>query len=209
MIESRDNYHLLRDLMTFEKEGDFYKCYIFLRKKDRTTDAANHQSVRTIKSYEFYSVEDLDKRYEEIKQLAETFQARVYLSINAVNDNLLGIYMMKEIANRLESGAKNWRGVYDSVLTTLRPIQKRALVDIDADELHLKDRIIEIINECDPPGPKVIKEIPSKSGVHLVTKRVREDQFEEKIIELIGHKIDYQKKSALTLLYIPKSLMNK
>jgi hypothetical protein len=40
-----DNIHLIKPLINFESEDEFYMLYIFKRKKDQTTDKSNHQSV--------------------------------------------------------------------------------------------------------------------------------------------------------------------
>ena len=63
-----DNLEIIKPLLTFDNEGDFYQLYVFLRKKDQPEgEKDNHQSVRTIKSYCVTSTEYLDKRYGEIK----------------------------------------------------------------------------------------------------------------------------------------------
>ena len=66
-----NNLELIKPLLNFENEGDFYMLYIFKRKKDQTTDKANHQSVRTIKTYCIESIEQLENRYEEIQQFVK------------------------------------------------------------------------------------------------------------------------------------------
>jgi hypothetical protein len=64
-----DNLNLIKPLLNFDDEDDFYMLYVFKRKKDQSTDKANHQSVRTIRSYCIKSVEQLEERYDEIKKL--------------------------------------------------------------------------------------------------------------------------------------------
>jgi len=66
-----DNSEQIRNLLNFENEGDFYMLYVFKRKKDQSTDKANHQSVRTIKTYCVDNIDYLERRYDEIKQLCE------------------------------------------------------------------------------------------------------------------------------------------
>ncbi len=76
-----DNLNLIKELLNFDKEGDFYMLYVLKRKKDQTTDKSNHQSVRTIKTYCIESIEHLEKRYDEVKQLCEIFKARAYIHV--------------------------------------------------------------------------------------------------------------------------------
>ena len=98
MINNKEH---IKPLLNFENEGDFYMLYIFKRKKDQTTDKANHQSVRTIKTYCIESIEQLDKRYDEIIQLCEMFKARAYIHIQKQNHKDVGMNMITEIVNRI------------------------------------------------------------------------------------------------------------
>ena len=69
-----DNIQQIKELLNFEEEGDFYMLYVFKRKKDQPeAERDNHQSVRTIKTYCIRSIQHLEDRYDEIKQLCEMF----------------------------------------------------------------------------------------------------------------------------------------
>ena len=84
-----NNIDKIKPLLNFENEGDFYMLYVFKRKKDQPKEeSSNHQSVRTIKSYCIESIEYLDKRYEEIKQLCEVFKARAYIHVQRQNHKI-------------------------------------------------------------------------------------------------------------------------
>lgn len=199
MIDNIDIYkeHILR----FENKGDFFYCNILLRKKDMNTDKANHQSVRVIKDYCFYSVEDLDRRYDEIKKLAEVFRARVYLGVNRLNDSQVTIRMIKSLAERIESGNNNCRSLWASTVGTLSAQgEKRWIVDIDENELYLLNQVKEHIQCLEPDGDKIICEIPTKSGIHLITKPFRLDKF--------LYSMDVQKLNP-SIMYIPDSLLNQ
>lgn len=197
-----DNIEIYKEhILKFVNEGDFYYCNILLRKKDMNTDKGNHQSVRVIKDYCFYSVDDLDKRYDEIKKIAEIFKARVYLGVNRLNDAQVTIRMIKSLAERLESGNNNCRNLWSSTVGTLSAQgEKRWVVDIDQEELFLKDEIKEHIQSLEPDGNKIICEIPTKSGIHLITKPFRVDKFQ--------YTNDIQKLNP-SILYIPDSLLNQ
>lgn len=197
-----DNIEIYKEhILKFVNEGDFYYCNILLRKKDMNTDKGNHQSVRVIKDYCFYSVDDLDKRYDEIKKIAEIFKARVYLGVNRLNDAQVTIRMIKSLAERLESGNNNCRNLWSSTVGTLSAQgEKRWVVDIDQEELFLKDEIKEHIQSLEPDGNKIICEIPTKSGIHLITKPFRVDKFQ--------YTNDIQKLNP-SILFIPDSLLNQ
>lgn len=202
-----DNINLYKEhLLQFKNPGDFYYCMIVVRKKDMTTDQANHQSVRTIKDYAITSIDYLDKKYDEIKKLSELFKARVYLGVNRLNDKQVTLRMLKELVNRLESGNNDCRSLWASTVGTLSSQDKRWVVDIDKEELEYIEGIEEKIYELDPAGDKIICKIPTKSGLHLITKPFRTDYFET-WCKSIPISCDIQKLNP-SILYIPDSLLN-
>jgi len=195
-----DNLDKIKELLNFEHEGDFYMLYVFKRKKDQTTDKSNHQSVRTIKTYTIDSIEYLEKRYDEIKQLCEMFKARAYIHIQKQNHKDVAMNMIKAIVDRVESGQINQQHVFDSVVGQLKTYEKRWIVDIDTKENGIENLISNEIYMLRPEGPKVEAVIPTKSGYHLITKRFDVMEFKKKYPD-----IDIQKKNP-TLLYLPESL---
>ena len=195
-----NNLELIKPLLNFDNEGDFYMLYVFKRKKDQTTDKANHQSVRTIKSYCIDSVDYLEKRYDEIQQLCEMFKARAYIHIQKQNHKDVALEMIPQIVKRIQSGQINQKHVFDSVVGQLKTYEKRWIVDIDVRDREFIGEVWEFINSIRPEGPKIEVAIPTKSGYHLITKRFDVMEFQKNYPE-----IDIQKKNP-TLLYLPNSL---
>lgn len=195
-----DNLELIKPLLNFDNEGDFYMLYVLKRKKDQTTDKSNHQSVRTIKSYCIDSVEYLEKRYDEIKQLCEMFKARAYIHVQKQNHADVALEMIPAIVKRIQSGQINQKHVFDSVVGQLKTYEKRWIVDIDVKDIGFVEEVAEFINSIRPEGPKIETAIPTKSGYHLITKRFDVMEFKKHYPE-----IDIQKKNP-TMLYLPKSL---
>jgi hypothetical protein len=197
-----NNINLIKPLLNFENVGDFYMLYIFKRKKDQTTDKANHQSVRTIKTYCIESIEQLENRYDEIIQLCEMFKARGYIHIQKQNHKDVAMNMITEIVNRIQSGQINQQHVFDSVVGQIKTQEKRWIVDIDSKDFDYVESVNNFINEIRPEGDKIDAIIPTKSGVHLITKRFDVMEFKKRYPE-----IDIQKKNP-TLLYYPDSIDN-
>jgi hypothetical protein len=196
-----DNLDLIKPLLNFEEKGDFYMLYIFKRKKDQTTDKANHQSVRTIKTYCIESIEGLDERYDEITQLCEMFKARAYIHIQKQNHKDVAMNMITEIVTRIQSGQINQKNVFDSVVGQIKTKEKRWIVDIDTKDGTQLLSIMTSISICRPEdSDKVEAIIPTKSGFHLITKRFDVMEFKKQYPD-----IDIQKKNP-TLLYYPNSL---
>jgi hypothetical protein len=196
-----DNLKLIKPLLNFENEGDFYMLYILKRKKDQTTDKANHQSVRTVKSYCVESVEYLEKRYEEIQQLCEIFKARAYLYVQKQNHYDVSLELMIALANKIRNGQHKQQHLFDSVVGQVRTLEKRWIVDIDTKDNKELLEVQQWIDHCRPHGEdKIVMMIPTKNGVHLITKRFDVIEFKKRYPQ-----IDIQKKNP-TLLYLPNSL---
>ena len=196
-----DNIEQIKKLLNFTNEGDFYYCLILKRKKDQPEgERDNHQSVRTIKSYCVDSIEYLEKRYDEIKQLCEMFKARAYIHVQKQNHRDVSLNMMVALAQRIQDGNHKQQGLFDSVVGQLKTYEKRWVVDIDVSDYHAVYEVTKFISTLKPEGPKVESVIPTKNGYHLITKRFDVKTFGEKYPE-----ISVQKKNP-TLLFLPNSL---
>jgi hypothetical protein len=197
-----NNIELIKPLLNFDKEGDFYMLYVFKRKKDQPEgERDNHQSVRTIKSYCVTSIEYLEKRYEEIMQLCEVFKARAYIHVAKQNHKDVSLNMITEIVTRIQSGQINQQNVFDSVVGQIKTQEKRWIVDIDTKDGTELLNVMTAISICKPDySNKVEAIIPTKNGLHLITKRFDVKEFGKQYPN-----IDIQKKNP-TLLYYPNSL---
>jgi hypothetical protein len=196
-----DNIQLIKPLLNFENEGDFYMLYVFKRKKDQPEkERDNHQSVRTIKTYCVDSIEYLEKKYDEIKKLCEVFNARAYIHVQKQNHNDVSLDMMVSLAERIKNGVKNQKGLFESVVGQMKTNEKRWIIDIDTKDTKELVRLIETLTITRPDGDKLEKLIPTKNGYHLITKR-----FDVEMFRNVFPHIDIQKKNP-TLLYYPNSL---
>jgi hypothetical protein len=196
-----DNIEIIKPLLNFDEEGDFYMLYIFKRKKDQPEgERDNHQSVRTIKTYCIDSIEYLDKRYDEIKQLCEIFKARAYIHVQKQNHKDVSLNMMVALAERIRNGQTKQQYLFDSVVGQIKTQEKRWIVDVDTKLWITAHAIHQYINECRPEGEKVEAVIPTKNGFHFITKKFDVIEFKNRYPE-----IDIAKKNP-TLLYYPTSL---
>ena len=200
-----DNIEQIKQLLNFSDEGDFYMLYVFKRKKDQPEgERDNHQSVRTIKSYCVNSVEYLEKRYDEIKQLCEMFKARAYIHVQKQNHKDVSLNMMVALAQRIQDGNHKQQGLFDSVVGQLKTHEKRWIVDVDTKDEESLLKIMKVVNGVRPEGDKVYATIPTKNGYHLITSRFDVMEF-NKYLSLQGDVPEIQKKNP-TLLYYPESL---
>jgi hypothetical protein len=194
-----DNLELIKPLLNFEDEGDFYMLYVLKRKKDQPEgERDNHQSVRTIKTYCVDSIEYLEKRYDEVKRLCEVFNARAYIHVQKQNHKDVSLDMMMALAERIKNGQHIQKGLFDSVVGQIKTKEKRWVVDIDTKDNKEVLNVKFKIDSCQPFGKdKIIAEIPTKNGFHLITDRFDVLNFQKYFPE-----IQIQKKNP-TLLYLP------
>jgi len=196
-----DNLEIIKPLLNFEEKGDFYMLYVFKRKKDQPeNERDNHQSVRTIKTYCIDSIDHLERRYDEVKQLCEMFKARAYIHVQKQNHKDVSLDMLASLAERIKNGNQNQKGLFDSVVGQIKTKEKRWIVDIDTTDLDFLYEVADFIKDLRPIGFKVEKVIPTKNGRHLITSRFDVKSFSNRYPE-----IDIQKKNP-TLLYYPNSL---
>jgi hypothetical protein len=196
-----NNIELINPLLNFDNEDDFYMLYIFKRKKDQPEgERDNHQSVRTIRSYCISSIEQLEKRYDEIIQLCEMFKARAYIHIQKQNHKDVALDMLVDLAQRIKSGQHQQQNLFDSIVGQMKTYEKRWIVDIDNIFIEGPKHIINLINSLKPEGDKIETIIPTKVGCHLITKKFDVMEFKKHYPD-----VDIQKKNP-TLLYYPDSL---
>ena len=196
-----DNLEQIKQLLNFENEGDFYMLYVFKRKKDQPEgERDNHQSVRTIKTYCVESIEYLEKRYDEIKQLCEMFKARAYIHVQKQNHKDVSLEMMIGLAEKIKNGQHNQKHLFDSVVGQIKTHEKRWIVDLDTQDEDEVVRMTKVINITRPEGDKVKCIIPTKNGYHFITDRFDVSQFSN-----VYPDVDIQKKNPC-LLYFPNSL---
>jgi hypothetical protein len=196
-----NNLEIIKPLLNFENEGDFYMLYILKRKKDQPEgERDNHQSVRTIRSYCIKSIEQLEKRYDEVMMMCEMFKARAYIHVQKQNHRDVSLNMMVALAQRIQDGNHEQQNLFDSVVGQLKTLEKRWIVDIDTKDIQEIRNIQVTINKCRPEGPKTKYIIPTKNGFHLITDRFDIMEFKKQYPD-----IDIQKKNP-TLLFLPNSL---
>ena len=196
-----NNLEIIKPLLNFSEQGDFYMLYVFKRKKDQPEgERNNHQSVRTIKTYCIESIDHLECRYSEIKELCEMFKARAYIHVQKQNHKNVSLNMLSSLAERIRDGVSNQKGLFDSVVGQIKTQEKRWIVDIDVTDFNVVTELSQFINYLRPEGKKIEAVIPTKNGWHLITGRFDVKTFSEKFPD-----VDIQKKNP-TLLYLPKSL---
>lgn len=202
-----NNFDLISSLLDFRGPNDFYFVQLIRRPKENPgLKEGKGNRTRCVKSYYISSREQLEAHKEEIIELCRLFNARAYIRMNYCDESRIALQMMKEISDHILSG--NFHGVrraYDSCCGKYSGSDKDRkywIVDLDGDEVNLIPEITDIIeNQCEPfDHKKVVTQIPTKNGAHLLVRPFNVKKFGELTQKISTEDI---KKHALTILYIP------
>jgi len=192
-----DNLRLILPFLKFESEDDFYYLQILQRKKENPQIGSNS---RVIKNYYINSEEYLISHYDEIKKLCEVFNARASIRLNKRSYEKVGFKAMTNLANTMMNREyKFLKASYDRACGLgHNDNEKKWILDIDGDKTYEYLMCMEdLINSSKPDGKNTIVYIPSKSGLHLITKPFDLREFSENYKDIEIHKDNP------TNLYIP------
>lgn len=183
-----DNLKHVLPFFTFTSEDDFYYLQILQRVKDNPGLGRNS---RVVKNYYLTSQEQLIKKYEEIKDLCRTFNARASIRLNKRSFEKVGFKSMENMAKSM--GSRDFRylsKVYDRACGSCHnDPNKKWIVDIDDKWEEEKLALLETdIDMLEPLGSKIYATIPSKTGLHLITKPFNLHEFKGLWPEVDVHK---------------------
>ena len=202
MIEV-DNFENLKHLLNFNDETkNVILVWVVKRNKDGNTEAKGNNKNRTIKSYHFQKLEQLEARREEIVELCRKFNCRAYICVNAkpmVNVLFkLQSIVMENLHNQISQGScMLLKGMLDSaVMKAGTSGDKYWVVDIDSKDEDYIRNVYEAVQSCRSKFLVNVVGLNSTAhGCHLITHpfdpRNLHDAYPE--VEI--------KKEGLTLLY--------
>jgi len=207
-----DNFKLYKEyinkidgLPDNNEKGNLDKYYVIelMRRGKDNPDmpAANYH----FKNYYIYSWRDLDKYETEIKNVCDLLKLRAYASVNYKLMSQVSLDTLAESARRIAAhDFKKFYNIFESCSGKFVEHKNNIwIVDIDKEDLDMVDIIKDFINDCEPLKiEKIIFEMPTKSGRHIITRGFNLQDFNGKCVNCLGLKktIDV-KKNHLTLLY--------
>jgi hypothetical protein len=182
-----DVFEKIKHLLVFESKDDFYYLQILQRKKENLEIESNS---RVIKNYYIGSVDYLEKRYDEIKTLCNQFNARAMLRLNKRSYSKVAFKTMQNIANSMANQEYSFiKKSYDRACGNGHNDKNKTwIIDIDGnfDKPYLES-ILQFINDCQPKGDKLITKLPTKNGIHLITKPFDLSDFKNQYPEIDIH----------------------
>ena len=205
--EPSDCIEDIKDLLTFKSEDDFYFLQILQRKKENPSIGSNS---RVIKNYYITSIQHLVDRYDEIKNLCNLFNARAALRLNKRSFEKVGFKALENVANTMQNGEYKFLSKsYDRACGLINNEKvKKWIIDVGKDEVIWLEQIINAVEPCRPVGKKIIKQLPTKSGIHLITTPFDVMQFKKNLkaelerYQMSEINIDIHKDNPINL-YIP------
>ena len=172
-----DNFERIREFLKFN-EGDedaFYLIQVMQRAKDFPNGDVH--GTKLIRSYYVSNLDYYDSHEEEIKRMCEFFNARAYIRLNPSSWKACCLKSLGEIAKLIENEQyRSIKSVIDSLAGQYHPVgyDKKWLIDVDdyADDQKYVTAIMNTVSNCEPKTgeSKILAVIPTRNGLHLLTK---------------------------------------
>ncbi len=191
-----DNKSLILPLLEFPHKECFYFVQILERKKDHPEGGitGSNNNSRLIKPYFIKSIEQLEKQWPEMVKLAELFGARVMINLNPRNFQKAAFHLLQKVANQMSNG--DYQSIYKAYTSVCgeyhSEIDKRWLIDLDASDMMIYDEIknfvIGLQSQITNREYKILAELPTKSGMHIITNPFNLELFTKKYPMIEIHK---------------------
>jgi hypothetical protein len=192
-----NNSEKIRTMLSFDDKDDFYFVQVLKRRKD---NPAMEKDMMVIDNFYISSFEAYDRIVPQIIKLCDSENARGYFRLNKRNYKALAPHMVKrtvEIA--FSNDCHALKNVFDSVAGEFHSDKDKTwIVDIDWIDINLpntngKYDYYNIQQEIDSLQRETKKEplmvtIPTKNGVHLITRPFNLQKFKEKFPTIDVHK---------------------
>lgn len=202
-----NNFDIIKPLLTWDNDDQYYFLQVIQRKKDAgpgiKVNGTNNNS-RLIKAYYVKSLDYLEFIEPEVIELCKVFNARAGINLNRRSFEKTALQHLKLVTDNIIN--KNFDKVYKTYSSAAGKFNhdknKKWILDIDADDMDsgwngpIMSDFIDTLQPNDGSN-KTLAIIPSKSGLHIITKPFNLRDFKEKYPN-----IDVQKNNP-TNLYIP------
>lgn len=188
-----DNINLIRDMLEFDENGEFYYISIMQRNKDGVKVASSHDNCRRIRTFYVFSLEEFDRVIPFIKEICDKINARCYIELNRKNIFECQLECIKRLAECIQHGTTKSRAIMDSVVAGAPSKDKLWMIDVDDHRPSGDEYVDDIIDYVGYHKGEMHTVLPTVNGCHIITSRFDPREFNFKDAEL--------KRNAFTLLY--------
>jgi hypothetical protein len=184
-----DNFNLLSEKLFSSPlgEGEFYFVQILVRGKDGQNVSGRNNKNRLVRFYVVRSKEKLLELKEEIVMLCRLHNARAYIHATPREDKAVATEMLKDAVNEFTVGNYHvFRRLFSTACGRVYSTKKKTFL-VDLDDENAKPENVqlfrEILTSCrgknGPNMNKIIVEVPTKNGLHLICSPFDIGQFED------------------------------
>ena len=161
-----DNFDLIRLLLDFKSDDEFYFLQILKRKKENPEQIGNSKEVKT---YYITSLEQFNQKEEEIKNLCKITNSRAYINLNKRSFEKCALLCLKQVTDCIiNDNFKSVRKAYTTVCGYQHSGDKIWVVDCDdmtADEVLELGIKIKSVNQ-----QPIVAYVPTINGYHILCK---------------------------------------
>jgi hypothetical protein len=183
-----DNIQKITSLLEF-KQGWVYEIFII----------KNQDTLNILNYYLIHNEEELLNTYEDMKKIADLFDAKIYINLQQYSLEKLGFSISEVILNKLKNKNYLFKDLIKESTKNLSSEQQYWNIEINSNISHNNFlRIKTLINDCNPNGNHTVANIEGLNVIHLITKPFNTKQF------MINQKEYYQciiNKNSIILLY--------
>ena len=201
-----NNFNFILPMLDFSQEGTFYYIQLMRRKKDNP-DA---KSVKVIKDMYVDNLEYLQEREESIIEMCDFFNARAYIRMNRRSYQDVSYQLNVDLAKSLQSNQyKHVSRLFSKACgrTHVEP-NKIWVIDMDFEDFPdmgsfergvsgIKNTITSLQSEITDKDYKILGDVPTPNGLHILTNPFNTKKFTERIPDVDIHKDNP------TILYTP------
>ncbi len=178
-----NNFDIIKEQLKFETEDDFYFLQVLQRKKENPELGSNSKVLAV---HYISSIEHLEGLMQELLLFVNEKMARVYIDLNRRSFEKIAFHTMQKIANQLMT--KDFKAVKNAYASCAgmysNEKSKRWIIDVDTKDLQYIKNITEHIYAINPEGNKILCEIPTKNGVHLISRPFDRSKFDSTLAEI-------------------------
>lgn len=196
-----NNFELISNLIRNKAgAGEFYFLQILKRRKDNPD---MERDMNVIDNFFIKGAEDLERKQKRIIELCDNNNARAYFRLNKRSERKVALQTLRLIAENIAADNYDIKSCYTSCCGQYHSDENKTwVVDLDGYTEASPLMMAFIDYKCEPIATdvndgKCIATIPTKNGIHLITKPFRLDKFKLEYPDVDVHK------DSNTCLYIP------